>query len=105
MQTFFISFFLVFVNTLGQILLKKSTLVEGGKVIYITLGYLLFFMAIIFSFYLMKTVELKYFTVIMSSIYLTVLLASAIVFKEKIDKNKIIGTIIVFVGMLIFVGG
>ncbi|MGB5920467.1 EamA family transporter [Arcobacter sp.] len=105
MQVWYIGFFLIFVNTLGQILLKKATLVNKRKMIYLSFGYVLFFVAVIVSFYLMKIVELKYFTVIMSSIYVTVLLMSAFIFQESLDKNKITGTILVILGIIVFIGG
>lgn len=105
MQAIYIGFFLIFINTLGQVLLKKATLKNKGKMAYLFFGYLLFLIAIIVSFYLMKIIELKYFTVIMSLIYLAVLLASTFIFKESLDKNKIIGTIIVSLGIIIFIGG
>ncbi|WP_419767382.1 EamA family transporter [Arcobacter sp.] len=104
-KVFLISTFLILINTIGQICLKQATLAKTKKIIYLILGYSLFVMAIIVSFYLMKIIELKYFTVIMSLIYLTVLLASTYIFKESLDKNKIIGTIVVMVGIIIFIGG
>lgn len=100
-----ISSFLILINTIGQVCLKQATLVKTKKKIYLALGYFLFLTAIVISFYLMKIIELKYFTVIMSLIYLTVLLASTYIFKESLDKNKIMGTIVVMLGIIVFIGG
>lgn len=103
MKIILISVFLIIINTLGQISLKKATLVEN-KLFYLAFGYFLFILAIVISFFLMKILELKYFTVIMSAIYISVLISSSIIFKEALDKNKIIGTILVISGIIIFIG-
>jgi len=106
MEVVLISLFLVTINTVGQIFLKKAALTKGHTTIwYLFLGYLLFIFAIITSFYLMKIIELKYFTVIMSSVYLLVLIASVYLFKEPLNKNKIFGTILLTSGIIIFIGG
>ncbi len=94
------------INTTGQIFLKKATMTKGHMTIFfLSLGYILFIFAIITSFYLMKIIELKYFTVIMSSVYLSVLIASVYLFKEPLNKNKILGTILLTSGIIIFIGG
>lgn len=104
-QIILISFFLIVINTLGQIFLKKAADKSTKKVYLLVFGYSLFFIAIVVSFYLMKIIELKYFTVIMSLIYITVLLSSIYIFKESLNKYKIIGTALVILGIIIFMGG
>ena len=103
MKIILISIFLIIINTLGQISLKKATLVKK-KLLYLAFGYFLFMLAIMISFFLMKILDLKYFTVIMSGIYISVLISSSVIFKEPLDKNKIIGTILVISGIIIFIG-
>ena len=89
MEVVLISLFLIMINTVGQVFLKKATMTKGHTaILYLFLGYLLFIFAIITSFYLMKIIELKYFTVIMSSVYLSVLIASVYLFKEPLNKIK-----------------
>lgn len=100
-----ISFFLIVINTLGQVLLKKAADGNSKKSYFLVLGYGLFLIAILVSFYLMKIMELKYFTVIMSLIYITVLFSSIMIFKEALNKYKVIGTSLVILGIIIFIGG
>lgn len=104
MSSIYIGLLLITVNTVGQLLLKKATFDNVNKIALLSFGYLLFIIAIIISYYLMKFIELKYFTVIMSSTYITVLFSSAYLFKETLNKNKLIGTFIVVVGIVIFIG-
>jgi len=104
-QIIFISVFLIIINTLGQIFLKKAADKNTKRLYFLIFGYSLFLMAIFVSYYLMKIMELKYFTVIMSLIYITVLLSSVYIFKESLNKYKIIGTSLVFFGIVIFIGG
>jgi len=96
--------FLILINivltTFGQILLKFSV-IKNNKY-YLFVGYFLFLLVIIASYYLMKLIELKYFTVIMSLNYLTVFILSILLFKESINKSKILGIILVVFGIVIF---
>jgi small multidrug resistance pump len=96
--------FLIIINiaftTIGQVLLKLAAINQGK--FYLVSGYLLFLLVIASSFYLMKLIELKYFTVIMSLNYLTVYIFSVWIFKESINKNRIIGVALVMIGIIIF---
>ena len=72
----FISLMLIVLTANGQIFLKLganknrvASFING----YIIFGYILFFLTIILSYYLMKIVPLKYFTVIMSLNYIAVM--------------------------------
>ncbi len=93
---------LVIFNTAGQLLLKNATFNVRHKKIYLFMGYSLFLMTMGISFLLLKIIELKYFTIIMSINYISVILASSYFFKEKLNLEKIIGILIVVIGIVIF---
>lgn len=99
-----LAFLIIISTTIGQILLKKGALSSKKKVeyIFIILGYFLFVMAVIFSYQLMKIMPLKYYTVVMSINYITVMFAAKYFLKEKINRSKIIGTALVTIGIIVF---
>lgn len=99
------AFLIVLLTTTGQILLKKGAIYSHQKsksLRFIGLGYILFLLTIIFSYLFMKLVPMKYFTVIMSVNYIAVMFAASIFLNEKLKREKIIGTVLVAVGIFIF---
>lgn len=102
------SIFIIVLTASGQILLKKAVEYQEDRarnLKYICLGYLLFIITIILSYILMKLIELKYFTVIMSLNYIAVMFGANLFLNEKLNKREITGTIIVTVGVMIFIYG
>ncbi|NOR59008.1 MAG: EamA family transporter [Sulfurimonas sp.] len=96
---------IIVLTTTGQILLKTSATSDNEskkKLIFMTLGYFVFLLTVLLSYELMKSIQMKYFTVIMSLNYISVLLGSKIFLEEKLDRNKILGTALVAVGIFIF---
>lgn len=89
-------------TTIAQLLLKVASLQNKHINKYLILGYFLFILVIFISYMIMNLIELKLFTIIMSINYLTVLLSSSIVFKEKINKFKIYGIFWIIIGIIIF---
>lgn len=87
-------------TTVGQLLLKYAA-IKNSK-LFLATGYFLFVLVVVASYFLMKLIELKYFTVIMSLNYLTVFFLSAYVFKEEINKTKLIGVFLIIFGIIIF---
>jgi multidrug transporter EmrE-like cation transporter len=87
-------------TTAGQLLLKLAS--NKNNNIYLILGYTLFICVVFASYLLMQLIEFKYFTVIMSINYLTVMYASSIVFNETITKAKLIGTFFIIIGIIFF---
>jgi len=69
---------------------------------YVFIGYLLFFLTIIVSYYLMKLIPMKNFTVIMSLNYIAVMIFSRMFLGEVIKKNRLIGTALVAFGIFVF---
>ena len=93
-------------TTIGQLLLKKGSLVVKPIYLngYIFIGYSLFIVVILISYDLMKKIDFMYFSVIMSINYVTVLFASRLVFQDSLNKEKFLGTLLVAVGVVVFVG-
>lgn len=101
----FISLMLIVLTATGQIFLKLGA--NKNRVVsfingYIIFGYILFFLTIILSYYLMKIVPLKYFTVIMSLNYIAVMVLAKLFLGENIHKNKLIGTALISIGIFVF---
>ena len=104
-MTFIIALLVILLTSAGQIYLKlgadrskKSRFINS----YVLIGYILFFLTIILSYYLMKLVPMKNFTVVMSLNYIMVMIASKIFLMEEITKDRLIGTILVAFGVLVF---
>ena len=101
----FITLLIILLTTSGQIFLKlgadksKGTNFINNYVIY---GYLFFLLTIILSYYLMQIVPMKYFTVVMSLNYIAVMIVAKIFLNEKINKDRLTGTILVALGVFIF---
>lgn len=106
-----IAVMLMFVNVmlsaLSQILLKKSALKEHKNFIssYVNVlvisAYTIFLGVIIFNSILYKNVELKTGAIIESTGVIFVMIFSQIFLGEKLDKNKIIGCALVFIGAVV----
>lgn len=85
---------------IGQVLLKFASF--RRQKYFLVAGYLSFFVTVIISMLLMKLIKLKDFNVLNSLNYIVILFASSAIFKEKINKSKFIGTIIIICGVIIF---
>ncbi len=97
---------IVILTSLGQVLLKKGANSKNHyiKIKYIILGYTVFIIIIWLSYLLMQVIPLKYFIVIMSLNYIAIMLSSKIFLNESISKRKIIGTLLIAIGIYIFMG-
>lgn len=100
---------LVAINSFAQVLLKKGALksLEGKSFlsninIYIVTGYLFFFSSTILSVYLLKFINFKSLTIIISLNYVGTLILSNLILKEKYTHRKILSTAIIIIGVLIF---
>lgn len=96
---------IVLLTTSGQILLKKGAIYRNEKIKsfqFIGLGYFLFILTIIFTYLLMKLVPMKYFTVIMSLSYIAVMFSANIFLNEKLERKKVIGTVLIVIGIMVF---
>ena len=108
-----ISFYLlmgggVFVSSIAQILLKNSAKIERESFIkeylnrLVVIGYLMLFASMCIGIIAYRVVPLKYGAIIESLGYLFVMLLSAGFLKEKITRRKLIGNVIIILGIVIF---
>ena len=101
-----LSILAVLLTSAGQLLLK----IGAGRSMpgrwlngYVLAGYGLFAVTVLVSYYLMHIIDLKYFTAIMSASYVLVALASRIVLGEKIGRRRALGTLLIALGVAVFV--
>lgn len=98
-----------FFSALSQILLNKSAdKIYRNKLFeylnpYVITSYAILFFVLIVNIYCMRYVPLKNAHAVAASTYFFVLVLSRIMLKEKITTKKIIGNIIIVVGILVFI--
>ncbi|MBP1991136.1 EamA family transporter [Paenibacillus eucommiae] len=109
-----ISIFVVILNGMCQIVLKisanKSKLYSKSsmriKILHVyslmLLGYSGFISITILTTYILKFLPLKTMTIIMSFNYVVTILLAIIILKEKVTKNKLVGTFIIIIGVLVY---
>lgn len=98
----------VIISSTSQILLKKSALKQYKSFIYeylnpyVIVGYGMMIISTITTILAYRGIEYKNGPVIESLGYLLVMILSWIFFKERITKNKLLGNIIILVGIYVF---
>lgn len=93
-------------TTVGQIFLKLGS--SKGifyKNVHTYIGYSCFLIVLPFAYLLLKIIEMKYFVTVMSINYVSVTIASTFFFNDKLTLNKVLGSIIVAAGVVIFTVG
>ena len=96
---------IILTTSSAQILLKKSALNRCNRKKSLQLlcfGYCIFFLTVLVSYALMKQIEMKYFTVIMSLNYIAVMLGARMFLGEALNRKKMIGTLLIACGIIIF---
>lgn len=102
-----IFFLSVLVASISQVLLKKSAMKQydykWGDYLnpYVIFGYGLLLLSMILTVYAYGGVELKTGPVIESTSYIFVAVLSAIFLKEKINRKKAIGLVVIVVGVIV----
>lgn len=100
----------VFISSISQILLKKSankvnpddSFLSQYLNPYVIMGYGLLFVAMCIPFIGYRYVDLKYGAVVESLGYVFIMILSAIFLHEKITSRKLVGNIIIIVGVIVF---
>lgn len=100
--------FSVFISSCSQIILKigskksyKNKIKEYLN-IYVLSGYCILGLATIFAIWSLKGIELKSAPILNSVSYIYILVLSKIFLNEKISKQKIIGNLLIIVGVIVF---
>ena len=106
---YFLLYFLsVVVASFSQILLKKSASKQYSSFIreymnpYVILGYGMLFGSMLLTITAFKGIEFKNGAIIESLGYVLVIVLSRIFFREKITRNKIICTVCILCGIIIY---
>ncbi|MCM1320679.1 MAG: DMT family transporter [Bacteroides sp.] len=101
--------FSVFVSALSQVLLKKSatephnTFIREYLNIKVISAYLLFFTAVFMDIYALKRAPASFVPVVETSGYAFAMIFGKIFFKEKINKRKAAGMMIIVIGIMLYV--
>lgn len=100
--------FAVFIASISQILLKKSAnrnhknWLKEILTIKVFIAYSMFLLSSMLIIYAYKGVQLKYGAIIQSSGYIFILLLGRIFLEEKITKNRILGIVLIIIGIVVF---
>lgn len=98
----------VFVATCSQILLKKSSDIKYDSVIKeylnwrVIVGYGMMFVSTILTIIALRNLDYKYGPILESVGYIFMMILSRMFIKEPITKNKVIGNILILVGIVAF---
>lgn len=98
----------VLLSSLSQILLKYSATLKYKKKIneylnkYVIFGYGLFVVCSVLTIVAFKGVPLKMGPIIESLGYLFVMILACIFLQEKLTLNKVVGNVIIILGIIIF---
>lgn len=98
-----------FISSLSQILLKKSASREHKNFILeyinfnVIVSYLIFFGCTFITIYAYRGMDFSLGPVLETSSYIFITFLSAVILKEKITKKKLIGILIIIMGILLYV--
>jgi len=98
----------VFIASCAQIILKTSADMEHENIVkeYLNLrvivGYMILFASTLLTIIAYRGVELKMGPIIESSGYVFILIMSCVFLHEKISIKKVLGTIFIIAGIIVF---
>ena len=98
----------IIIANYSQILLKKATLHDYDKKwkeyinVYVIVGYSLFTINAGINMFALKGIPLKTVPILESLSYFIMLFFSWLFLKEKITKRKLIGNMIIVIGIIVF---
>lgn len=108
---FFLYLLSVVIASCSQILLKKSAMKQYTSFIreyinpYVIIGYGMLFGSMILTILAYKGIEFKNGPIMESLGYVLVIIMSRFIFKEKITRSKVLGTLLILIGVTVFVLG
>ena len=97
-----------FFSAFSQILLKKSTFIRYNSVIreYLNIrvitAYGIFVLVLLSNAFAFKGIPYKYGSVIGATSYVFLMILSKCLLKEKIEKNVLVGNLIIVAGIIIY---
>ncbi|ACD22706.1 multidrug ABC transporter [Clostridium botulinum] len=104
----FILLISVLVASISQVVLKKSAnkqhknLIKEYLNVQVVIGYSLLFLSTILTIFALKGLPYKSVPIIETVGYAFVLIMGRLFLEEKITKKKIIGNIIIVIGIIVF---
>ena len=103
-----VAIFSVLLSSLSQVLLKKSSAESKKHWVFeylnlkVVIAYSIIFICMLLMIYAFTGMYYRYGAVIESLAYLLIMVFSRIFLKEKITKRRVIGNLIIVVGVIIF---
>jgi drug/metabolite transporter (DMT)-like permease len=104
-MTIILGTLIIILTASGQVLLKMGANSKVGDGLinqYVIGGYAIFLLTVALSYRLMGILPLKYFTVVMSLTYIAVAGGAWLFLDETISRNRMIGTILIAAGAVVF---
>ena len=103
-------YFGAFLTVVAQLLMKNAALKMEKKQSKLRsvlnplslLAYLMFVLVTLCTFYGLKKVELMFMILVQPIVMILVLISSSYFFNEKLNSNKILGSIIIIFGVILF---
>jgi len=98
----------VFIGSISQVLLKKAAMKQYSSPIkeylnpLVILAYVLFFATTLFSVFAYKVIPLSLGPVLEATGYIYVTIFGVVIFKEKINRKKIIALALILIGVVVF---
>ena len=95
-------------SSFSQILLKKSagekkdSLIKEYLNLYVIMGYVITALCMILTMIGYKGVPFKYGSVLESLTYIYIMILSRLLLGEKMTKKKLLGNIIIIIGVIVF---
>lgn len=100
--------FAVFISSCSQIILKqsadksKTNIIKDYLNMSVIIAYILFFSATLFTTFAYRYIPLSLGSILESSSYIFVSVMGYFILKENIKRRKLLGIIIIFVGIIVF---
>lgn len=95
-------------SSFSQVLLKKSAMKEKDSVIkeylnpYVIIGYTITALCMVLTMFGYRGVPFKYGAVLESLTYIYIMVLSKILLKEELTKRKVLGNLVIVLGVIIF---
>ena len=103
-----IMLFGVFISSIAQIILKKASEKKYSSLIseylnkYVIIAYTILFLATFISVYAYKVIPLSLGTILETTGYIFITIFSVVIFKERINKQKVIALLLIVFGIIIY---
>jgi len=105
---FIIAIFSGFLSSFSQVLLKKGSEKNRKSILqeylnpYVIIGYFIMIACMLMTVIAFKGVPFKYSAVLESLGYIYIMILSRMIIKEAITKRKVIGNIMIIIGVIVF---